>query len=207
MPGSQLSSSPDARLRALLTNPARGLLMAESSSRWPTGLSTSISSGRSARRSDLASRCKPVGWSPYSTARAQCSCDSVRSPTSGRTANLIHIPLDNQCTTPSAGSAPWPARSTSPWAAAACGYAQVHACCDLPSFSHAIKTAEAGLGPTFIHLPISPGSLPGLATPARVRHHCPPLPRVRDGVVQTCPRHRSAIREDGIDERILSVGG
>jgi phosphonopyruvate decarboxylase len=80
-------------------------------------------------------------------------------------ANLVHILLDNHVHDSTGGQRTLASQVDFTAAAAACGYAQVHACRDLPGFSHAIKRAEAGPGPTFIHLPISPGSLPGLGRP------------------------------------------
>lgn len=80
-------------------------------------------------------------------------------------ANLVHILLDNHVHDSTGGQRTLASQVDFTAAAAACGYAQVHACRDLPSFSHAIKTAEAGPGPTFIHLPISSGSLPELGRP------------------------------------------
>jgi len=79
--------------------------------------------------------------------------------------NLIHILLDNHVHDSTGGQRTLASQVDFTAAAVACGYAQVHACRDLPGFSHAIKAAQVGPGPAFIHLLISPGSLPRLGRP------------------------------------------
>jgi phosphonopyruvate decarboxylase len=79
--------------------------------------------------------------------------------------NLVHILLDNHVHDSTGGQRTLASQVDFAAVAAACGYAQVHACHDLPGFGHAIKAAQEGAGPAFIHLPISPGSLPQLGRP------------------------------------------
>lgn len=80
-------------------------------------------------------------------------------------ANLIHLLLDNHVHDSTGGQRTLASQVDFTAAAAACGYAQVHACRDLPGLASAIKIAEAEPGPAFIHLLISPGSLHGLGRP------------------------------------------
>jgi phosphonopyruvate decarboxylase len=80
-------------------------------------------------------------------------------------ANLIHLLLDNHVHDSTGGQRTLASQVDFPAAAVACGYAQIHACRDLAGLARAIKIAEAGTGPAFIHLLISPGSLHGLGRP------------------------------------------
>lgn len=81
------------------------------------------------------------------------------------TANLVHVLLDNEVHDSTGGQRTLSAQIDWAAVAAACGYAQVHTCGDLSGFTDALKSAQATSGPTFIRLPISPGSKAGLGRP------------------------------------------
>jgi phosphonopyruvate decarboxylase len=78
---------------------------------------------------------------------------------------FLHIVLDNGQHESTGGQ-----RTVSPWtdlagAAAACGYRQAYACATVAEFADALPWAFHGPGPAFIHLPIRPGTFPGLGRP------------------------------------------
>lgn len=79
---------------------------------------------------------------------------------------LIHVLLDNGVHDSTGGQRSLAAQVDFPLLAAACGYASVHACGDLGGFADALKAAQAGDGPAFVHLRIRPGSLAKLGRPS-----------------------------------------
>ncbi|HEV2376570.1 MAG TPA: phosphonopyruvate decarboxylase [Streptosporangiaceae bacterium] len=79
--------------------------------------------------------------------------------------NLVHIVLDNGVHDSTGGQRTLSAAVDLPAVAAACGYAQVHACRSVDDLSVAVLDSLPGRGPAFVHLPIRPGSAAGLGRP------------------------------------------
>lgn len=79
--------------------------------------------------------------------------------------NFVHVVLDNQVHDSTGGQRSLSAQVRWPALAAACGYAQVHECAGLAGFRDAIKSAQAQPGPALVHVPVRPGSIPGLGRP------------------------------------------
>jgi phosphonopyruvate decarboxylase len=78
---------------------------------------------------------------------------------------LVHIVLDNGVHDSTGGQRTLSPAVDLPAVAAACGYAQVHSCHSLDDLAVALDAALAGPGPALVHLPIQPGSMPGLGRP------------------------------------------
>ncbi|MBN6051137.1 phosphonopyruvate decarboxylase, partial [Nonomuraea sp. RK-328] len=78
---------------------------------------------------------------------------------------LIHVLLDNGVHDSTGGQRSLAAQVDFPGVAAACGYARVHDCGDLPGFVDALKAAQSGDGPAFVRLRIRPGSPARLGRP------------------------------------------
>ncbi|MEU8231223.1 phosphonopyruvate decarboxylase [Actinoplanes sp. NPDC048967] len=79
--------------------------------------------------------------------------------------NLVHIVLDNGVHDSTGGQRTLSAAVDVAAVAAACGYAQVHRCHGLADLTEALHSALNGPGPSFIHLPIEPGSHSPLGRP------------------------------------------
>lgn len=77
----------------------------------------------------------------------------------------IHVVLDNGRHDSTGGQYSLSPYVDLPGIAAACGYAQVHACGDLAGFSAALDAGLAGGGPSLIHLRIRPGRMNVLGRP------------------------------------------
>jgi len=80
-------------------------------------------------------------------------------------ANLTHVVLDNGVHDSTGGQRTLSAAVDLPAVAAACGYARVHACGSVADLSAALRDGLSGHGPTFLHLPIRPGSIARLGRP------------------------------------------
>jgi phosphonopyruvate decarboxylase len=78
---------------------------------------------------------------------------------------LTHVVLDNGAHDSTGGQRTLSASADLAAVAAACGYAQVHACSEVDDLAVALQRSLAGPGPSFIHLPIRPGSMSGLGRP------------------------------------------
>jgi len=109
--------------------------------------------------------------------------------------NLVHVLLDNQVHDSTGGQSTLASQIDLTAVAAACGYAQVHACRDLPGLARAIKAAEAKPGPAFIHLLIRPGSLPRLGRPDLAPHIV--ARRFREFVTGGMPAGRRTMSQAG----------
>jgi phosphonopyruvate decarboxylase len=79
---------------------------------------------------------------------------------------LIHVVLDNGVHESTGGQYSLAPCVELPAVAAACGYAEVHACGGLDDLEEALREGLAGGGPTFVHVPISPGRMEHLPRPA-----------------------------------------
>ncbi|GAA0936099.1 phosphonopyruvate decarboxylase [Nonomuraea longicatena] len=80
-------------------------------------------------------------------------------------AGMVHVLLDNGVHDSTGGQLSLAAQVDLPRVAAACGYAGVHDCADLPGFVDALKAAQAATGPTFVYLRVRPGSPSSLGRP------------------------------------------
>jgi phosphonopyruvate decarboxylase len=80
-------------------------------------------------------------------------------------AGLTHVVLDNGAHDSTGGQRTLSASADLVAVAAACGYAQVHACGEVDDLAVALRRSLASPGPSFIHLPIRPGSMSGLGRP------------------------------------------
>jgi phosphonopyruvate decarboxylase len=83
---------------------------------------------------------------------------------------LIHVLLDNGAHDSTGGQATVSASVDFAAVALACGYAYGAACSTLGDFEDAYRKAEAGEGPSLIHLRIAPGSMERLGRPTVQPH-------------------------------------
>lgn len=108
---------------------------------------------------------------------------------------LVHVVLDNGVHDSTGGQRTLSATVDLPAVAAACGYAEVHACADLDDLEAATRAALRGGGPSLLHLRTATGSVPGLGrptvTPAEVARRfrafvtSPPATSPREGTPGT----------------------
>jgi phosphonopyruvate decarboxylase len=77
----------------------------------------------------------------------------------------VHVVLDNGVHDSTGGQCTLSPGVDLPAVAAACGYAQVHACRSLADLSAAVDAALREPGPSLVHLPITPGSHSPLGRP------------------------------------------